>query len=101
MPALLYHYTSAPPHCFAVCLWREAAATHDPTLTADEAIAFLGVTTRPNKILVVESDNFVPNAPFIVQPHKNGPGGGTDFRSRLPILRDAILQVIAIPGEPP
>jgi hypothetical protein len=101
MPALLYHYTSASLSKFISGLDSGTSATHDPSLNADEAIAFLGVSTRPNKIVVVKSTGFIPNRPFIVDPHKRGPGGGTDFFNERRVAAIDIVEIIPLPGEPP
>jgi RHS repeat-associated protein len=77
---VMYHYTDAPESKFRGGLWSGSSVTNTPHLTADEAVKFLGLKSPPDKIIpVVDNGHFIPNSPPVVQPHRNGPGGGLDF----------------------
>ena len=88
---ILYHYTDAPEESFQKGLWSGSSATDNPNLSPQEAVEQLGVKTVPDKIIPIQNNgNFIPNSPPIVEPHPNGPGGGTDFTNPVRVSPDQI-----------
>ena len=74
--------------------------TDTASLGATEAVEQLGLKKVPDKIIpVIDRGHFIPNRPFVVQPHPLGPGGGFDFwNPRLVPLQDVLP---AIPIDKP
>ena len=98
-PRILYHYTNAAESSFARGLWSGSSVTDSAGLGAAQAVETLGLKTLPDKIIpIIDRGYFVPNRPFIVQPHPLGAGGGTDFFNMRLVPAEDILPAIPVGG---
>lgn len=71
--------------------------TDTASLGATEAVEQLGLKKVPDKIIpVIDRGHFIPNRPFVVQPHPLGPGGGFDFWNPRLVPPQDVLPAIPI-----